>query len=187
MNIWWVRHGPTHQKTMVGWSDVPADLSDHAAIARLDAFLPAAPVMTSDLARTIQTADALGNRPRLGRRAGLREMHFGAWELRGFAEVEAETPDLIRTFWETPGDVAPPNGESWNDFARRINGVVDDLLAQPFDDLIIVAHFGVIVAQIARALDITPYQAFGHRIANLSVTKITYPTPLKPDFINHLA
>ena len=33
--IWWVRHGPTHRKEMVGWSDVPADLSDTAALARL--------------------------------------------------------------------------------------------------------------------------------------------------------
>ncbi|HHL22744.1 MAG TPA: histidine phosphatase family protein, partial [Aliiroseovarius sp.] len=25
---WWLRHGPTHAKGLVGWSDVPADLSD---------------------------------------------------------------------------------------------------------------------------------------------------------------
>ncbi|MCX8953857.1 histidine phosphatase family protein, partial [Ruegeria sp. NA] len=30
-----VRHGPTHAKTMVGWSDLPADLSDTAALRRL--------------------------------------------------------------------------------------------------------------------------------------------------------
>ena len=25
--FWLVRHGPTHAKTMVGWTDLPADLS----------------------------------------------------------------------------------------------------------------------------------------------------------------
>ena len=36
MTTWhWVRHGPTHQKSFVGWRDVPADLSDHAQIERL--------------------------------------------------------------------------------------------------------------------------------------------------------
>ncbi|MDZ4137070.1 MAG: histidine phosphatase family protein, partial [Paracoccaceae bacterium] len=46
----WVRHGPTHAKAMIGWTDLPADLSDHPAIARLTAFLPdAAGVVSSDL------------------------------------------------------------------------------------------------------------------------------------------
>ena len=43
--FWWVRHGPTHEKAFVGWRDVPADLSDHAAIARLDAHLPQGAVL----------------------------------------------------------------------------------------------------------------------------------------------
>ena len=187
MNIWWVRHGPTHRKTMVGWSDVDADLSDHDAVSRLDKFLPQAPIFTSDLVRTIQTGDAIAPRTRLGENAKLREIHFGDWELRAFNEIEAESPELIRAFWEQPGNIAPPNGESWNAFAERINGAVDQLIKQPHEDLIIVAHFGVIVSQIARALDVSPYQAFAHKIDNLSVTKITYPTPAKPAFINHIA
>lgn len=185
MNIWWVRHGPTHRKTMVGWSDVAADLSDHKAIARLSEFLPDAPIITSDLLRTVQTADALGPRSRLAMNPDLREIHFGDWELRGFAEVETETPDLIRAFWETPGDIAPPNGESWNSFAHRVNNATDQLITLPHHDLIVVAHFGVIVAQIARAKSLAPYDAFAHKIDNLSVTKITYPTPNTPSFINH--
>ena len=31
MRLWWVRHGPTHEKAFCGWRDVPADLSDHAS------------------------------------------------------------------------------------------------------------------------------------------------------------
>jgi alpha-ribazole phosphatase len=38
--LWLVRHGPTHARTMVGWTDLPADLSDVAALARLSAHLP---------------------------------------------------------------------------------------------------------------------------------------------------
>jgi alpha-ribazole phosphatase len=33
--FWLVRHGPTHAKAMVGWSDLPADLSDTAALSRV--------------------------------------------------------------------------------------------------------------------------------------------------------
>ncbi|MFT7136552.1 MAG: alpha-ribazole phosphatase, partial [Akkermansiaceae bacterium] len=48
MTTWhWVRHGPTHEKTLVGWRDVPADLSDHAQIARLNAHLPRDAILVS--------------------------------------------------------------------------------------------------------------------------------------------
>jgi hypothetical protein len=65
--FWLVRHGPTHAKTMIGWTDLAADLSDTGALQRLAAHLPpGAPVISSDLSRAIATADALGpDRPRL--------------------------------------------------------------------------------------------------------------------------
>lgn len=53
--LWLIRHGPTHAKGMVGWTDLPADLSDTAQIARLRAALPDAPVVSSDLLRAVQT------------------------------------------------------------------------------------------------------------------------------------
>ena len=58
--FWWVRHGPTHRKDMIGWTDVAADLSDVDRLSRLAAYLPAkAPVICSDLLRCRATADAL--------------------------------------------------------------------------------------------------------------------------------
>ncbi|KKL74425.1 hypothetical protein LCGC14_2065050, partial [marine sediment metagenome] len=38
--LWWVRHGPTGATGMLGWGDLPADLSDKAALGRLAAHLP---------------------------------------------------------------------------------------------------------------------------------------------------
>ncbi|MGL6209472.1 MAG: histidine phosphatase family protein, partial [Paracoccaceae bacterium] len=56
--FFWVRHGPTHAKTMVGWTDLPADLSDTAALDRLKATLPQGAVtISSDLIRATATAD----------------------------------------------------------------------------------------------------------------------------------
>ena len=178
-----LRHGPTHAKTMVGWSDLPADLSDHAAIARLRAHLPHAPVISSDLARATATADAVqGTRPRLPHDPDLREIHFGAWELQRFDEVEDQP--LIRRFWEEPGDIAPPGGESWNAVAARVNNAVDRLIGP--QDIIVVAHFGVILTQVQRALGIGAYAAFSHRIDNLSVTEITFDGGWRAGAINHI-
>lgn len=185
--IWWVRHGPTHAKTMVGWSDVAADLSDTAALARLRAALPPeVPVLSSDLSRTRATADALqGGRSRLAHDPDLREMHFGAWELKAHAEIEAENPERIRAFWETPGEVRPPGGESWNDLGTRVSRSVDALrLRHP--RLIVVAHFGVILSELQRVLGWSADETFAQRIDPLSVTRIDYaPVPGAAPLINH--
>ncbi len=172
--LWLVRHGPTHAKSMVGWSDLPADLSDTAKIARLRAYLPDAPVVSSDLTRAVTTADVLQPATRLPHDPALREINFGAWEMRTFAEVEAEDPVTIRAYWETPGHVAPPGGESWNAVRARVDDAVDGYLSRGHADLIIVAHFGVILTQVQRALGIGAYAAFGHKIDNLSVTQLAH-------------
>jgi len=183
--LWMVRHGPTHAKSMVGWSDLPADLSDTAALSRLSDHLPDAPVVSSDLIRAAATADAIqGARPRLPHAPDLREINFGSWELRNFTEIEAEDPDRIRAYWDQPGDVTAPGGESWNGLTSRVHGTLDRLLAA-HDDLIVVAHFGVILAQIQRALDLTAYEAFGHRIDNLSVTAFQRAETWEVGAINH--
>ncbi|MEJ8561478.1 histidine phosphatase family protein [Yoonia sp. GPGPB17] len=170
--LWMVRHGPTHAKSMVGWSDIPADLSDTAAIARLRDFLPDAPVVSSDLIRATATADALRPEHRLPNDQSLREINFGDWELRTFGDVEAEDPDRIRAYWETPGHIAPPKGESWNAVRKRVDDAIDVHLLGDYKHLIVVAHFGVILTQVQRALGIGAYEAFSHRINNLSVTVI---------------
>ncbi|WP_171229752.1 histidine phosphatase family protein [Ruegeria sp. HKCCA4008] len=170
-----VRHGPTHAKTMVGWSDLPADLSDTAALKRLNDHLPPeALVISSDLSRAVETATAIqGQRQRLPHDPGLREIHFGHWELRGFAEIEAEDQELAFAYWDNPGDVRPPQGESWNDVRNRVDAAIDTLVsAHSGGDLVIVAHFGVILTQVQRALDLDGQQTFSHRIDNLSVTDI---------------
>ncbi|WP_243612656.1 histidine phosphatase family protein [Shimia aestuarii] len=183
-----VRHGPTHARSMVGWSDLPADLSDTAALARLDAHLPDdALVISSDLSRAVTTADAIaGARTRLPHDPDLREIHFGDWELKRFPDIDAEDPGLARAFWETPGDTAPPGGESWNSVCARVDAAVDRLLAaHPGHDLVIVAHFGAILTQVARAGALSGAEAFAHKIDNLSVTTISTLPNWGAERINH--
>lgn len=170
--FWWVRHGPTHARGMVGWSDVPADLSDHAALVRLRARLPEeAVIVSSDLRRCVSTAEALGVLD--AQIPELREMSFGAWELRRHDEISAKTPELARDFWTTPGDVRPPGGESWNDLSARVGAAVDRLAAaHPDGDIVVVAHFGAILTQVQRARAISAHAALAQHIAPLSLTRI---------------
>ena len=173
--FFWVRHGPTHAKSMIGWTDLPADLSDTAALTRLCAHLPAAAItISSDLIRATATADAICPGRRLPHDPALRELNFGAWEQRTFADIDAESPALIRAFWDEPGTVSPPGGESWNSLTQRVWTATDRLTAaHPGATFIVVAHFGAILAALQRALNIPAVQAFAHKIDNLSVTELT--------------
>lgn len=182
--LWLVRHGPTHARTLCGWSDLPADLGDRAALARLSALLPGAhsgapsgahsgvPVVSSDLIRAVATADAItGPRPRLPHDPGLREMHFGRWEGLTAAEVERRDPELSRRFWTDPASAAPPEGEGWQALSARVLAATDTMLAQ-HDRLIIVAHFGPILALVQRATGEDAAALMARPIAPLSLTEL---------------
>lgn len=183
IRFWWVRHGPTHAKGMVGWTDLPADLSDHARIARLADHLPEAPVIASDLIRARETADAIaGGRPRLPHDRDLREIHFGDWEARRHDEIDE---DRLKPFFDQAGDIRAPGGESWNQVRVRVDRAIERLLAQDMRDVIVVAHMGTILTQVQRALAVTPRAAFAHRIDNLSVTRILFDGTWVPEAINH--
>ena len=154
---------------------MPADLSDTAALARLSAYLPAdAVIISSDLSRTVATADAIaGPRPRLAPDPDLREFDFGVWDGMHFSAVAERDPELSRAFWETPGDIAPPEGESWNAVALRVSAAIDRAMTQAAGrPLIAVAHFGVILTHMSHAGGLTPYAALGHKIDTLSVTEL---------------
>lgn len=193
MTTWhWVRHGPTHEKSFVGWRDVPADLSDTALIARVRDHLPEEAVMvSSDLVRSIATADALSaqHHTRLPHEVDLREINFGVWDGMRFDAVAARDPHLSRAFWEQPGDIRAPDGESWNETMARVNGVVDRLnVSHPNGHIIAVAHFGVILTQVQRALRVSAYEAMSHKIDNISVTTLHHIGADRWDVtrINHL-
>lgn len=186
--LWWVRHGPTHARTMIGWTDLPADLSDLAALARLEALLPqGAPVISSDLARAVATADALsGARPRLAPDADLREIDFGAWENRSHDEVSAADPICVRQFWECPGEVCPPGGEGWDRLRARVDTAADRLCTIG-SDVIVVAHFGPILTQYQRAAGLATTEAFAQPIAPLSLSRFRYGAGRRAELVNHLA
>lgn len=173
--LWWVRHGPTHQTVFTGWRDVPADLSDTAALSRLDRYLPKdAVLVASDLTRASATADRISaGRRRLPDTAQLREFDFGAWDGLSFDAVTARDPDLSRAFWETPGHIAAPEGESFFDVGARVTRAIATLSDEhPGADLIVVAHMGVILSHIGLSGGLGLQAALSHRIDPLSVTRL---------------
>ncbi|RMF38763.1 MAG: histidine phosphatase family protein [Alphaproteobacteria bacterium] len=170
---WWlVRHAPTRVRGAIGWTDIAADLSDRAALGRLRALLPRqGALVSSDLRRAVETADALGgDLIRLPHAPTLRELHFGAWEGRGFDEIgEAAS----RAFFADPGPATAPGGESLDMLTERVAGCIEALCADPpAADIVAICHAGAIRAALAR------FAGMGHRAAlrlcidPLSVTRL---------------
>lgn len=176
-SYWFVRHGPTHATGFCGHRDLPADLSDIAQIGRLKKFLPQdAKILSSDLSRARETARAIRSHQKwLPEAPEFREMNFGDWDGQDFATVEKSDPTRWRAFWETPGDTAPPNGESWHQLTNRINAALSGLhQSGPQGKIIVTAHFAVILAALQLATNMPAASAFSFKIDNYSVTRLDY-------------
>ena len=173
-NWWWVRHGPTHAKVFTGWRDVPADLSDIDQIKRLKSFLPKnAVLICSDLKRAVATAEVINDGKKIIIDSNLREFNFGLWDGLDFNEVAKRDPIKSKDFWEKPGDISAPEGESWNMVKNRVSEAVKKYTAKhKGSNIVSVAHFGVILTQVQLALGKSPYEVLSNKIDNLSVTKI---------------
>jgi broad specificity phosphatase PhoE len=75
----------------------------------------------------------------------LREISFGDWEGRFYAEIEREQGELLQAFWAEPLKVTPPNGEPMLRFRARVLPAINALLdAHVGEHLLLVVHGAVI-------------------------------------------
>jgi broad specificity phosphatase PhoE len=149
-----LRHGRTEfnaEGRFQGQIDVPLDslgtAQVRAAGAHLAAAQPITRIVSSDLTRARQTADALGAAAgvevELDER--LREITVGEWEGLTRAEVKETWPAELQD-WLDGVDMRPPGGESRRESAARVHAAVEDLVTRTPDEgvLAVVAHGAVI-------------------------------------------
>ena len=104
----------------------------------------AALYVSSGMRRADETLFLLtGNRPHVTL-PGLREMDFGAFELRGYEELK-DDDDYRRWIRDARGDTPCPGGECSNAFRARVLEAGDVLLRRPEPTAIVVCHGGTIV------------------------------------------
>lgn len=181
---WWIRHAPvtSDEGRIYGQRDLPCDCSDDATFRWLAATLPEnAVLLTSDLRRTIATADAIAGAgldlAEAVREPALREQSFGDWQgvhREDFAKIHNRLP---HRFWLSAAYERPPGGESFMDVVARVVPVIVRMSAEyEGRDIIAVAHGGTIRAALAFALDISPEAALAFSIENCSVTRLDHIT-----------
>ncbi len=140
IDLYVMRHLPTAgnlKKQYIGWSDesiVPTETQplNHTKVI----------VHTSDLVRTIETARSYFPKAEIVEHEALRELHFGNWEQKTYAELcESET---YRAWLDDPFAVIPPGGESFERFKTRVTAAIEEILQQAEQPLVLVVHGGVI-------------------------------------------
>ncbi|MCV2393810.1 histidine phosphatase family protein [Actinotalea sp. M2MS4P-6] len=129
-------------------------------------------VVCSPLARTRQTATAIGRRLGANLRDDprARECDFGDWEGRTPGEIEAATPGAMRAWFADPV-LRAPGGESLVDVGDRMTDLLDELgAANRGRSVVLVAHVMAIRAGVGRALAMPAPAWGGLRIPAASVT-----------------
>jgi len=121
-----------------GWQQMTAAVSLHSGWQR---------VVSSPLQRCLYFAKrfASANGLPLVVEPGLREIHFGHWEGRDIAAVWQEDKAFLEHYYRSPGDLAPPGGETPTEALARLRQAWDDLLTcHQGEHLLLICHGGAI-------------------------------------------
>ncbi|MEU5843196.1 bifunctional RNase H/acid phosphatase [Rhodococcus sp. NPDC047139] len=149
-----------------------------AAAQRLGARGGISAVLSSPLGRARETAAAAADALDLPVTVhdGLIETDFGDWEGLTFAEAARRDPEVHRR-WLGDTSVRPPNGESFDEVAKRIAAVRDDLLTDyAGSTVLVVSHVTPIKTFLQMALDSGPALLYRLHLdlASLSIAEF-YP------------
>lgn len=130
----------------IGSTDVPLSEAGRAAARnlapQLASFAPET-IVSSPRRRAVETAElaAPGREIRFDPR--LTEIDFGAWEALTFAEIEQRaTPEELRCWSESPGEMRFPGGESFPAFRRQVDAAFAELLAGTAGEIVAVVTHG---------------------------------------------
>lgn len=125
--------------------------------------LPLAAVYTSPLRRALDTATAVASAQGLEPlpHNGLRELDFGELEGLTYESIEAERPELYRSWMERPAAVRFPGGESFADLRSRVLATVAGIRERHEGETVaMVAHGGVARVVLAEALGLADDSLF---------------------------
>lgn len=172
-----IRHAATDMDGyLCGHTDPPLNLVGSTQASGLALQLRSLKVhhlYSSDLRRALQTAEPLASAwglPIVARTA-LREISFGNWEGKRWAEIRAAEPDF--TSLESNPAIGAPGGESFACFRQRVLRVLRETVDECNGDLTaIVTHLGVIRIALAEHSSRTWAAEPQQRIEHCSVHRI---------------
>ena len=146
--LYLIRHSLTEgnaRRLYYGRTDLPLTEEGRLLALRRRGAVPDCDVcVSSGMLRADETLELMTGRKPDRVLPELREMDFGAFEMRSYEQLKDE-PDYIRWIEDETGDVGCPGGETPNAFAARVRTGGARLLRLPQASAVVVCHGGVIV------------------------------------------
>jgi broad specificity phosphatase PhoE len=147
LNLLLTRHGNAAADDVVlgGQLDIPltpAGRAEAEALARRLAGIRIDRIVSSPMARVLETAQTVARGRPIEVDERLRELDYGRWEGLSRSEIE-ERDQVLWGRWEgDPAATHAPGGESGDDVARRAESFLVDLLAAEMSGDSAVSPFG---------------------------------------------
>lgn len=182
MEIFLVRHleiPSYNQGLCVGQTNVPLTPK---AKEQLDPFaeelqkLKPDVILSSDLDRCMQLAEKLSQKIQLPIEVSpaWREVNFGLWENRSWDELQKNDPVRVQKWFEDYINEAPPEGESFTMFYKRICRALTSLPKCKENRTMVFTHSGAIRASICFALGMKLEDAFSLEIGYGCIVGLRY-------------
>lgn len=182
-----IRHGETPwnaERRLQGHIDIPLNdvgLRQAAAVGQALAGEPLAAILSSDLQRACQTAQAVADLHALPVQTDplLRERCYGAFEGLLYADIAAEYPHEYAQWQSRQIDAVMPSGErqaeSFRQFYARANVAIAHW-ARQYDGqtIAIVAHGGLLECAYREAVGMTLDSPRDFQVRNASVNRFSY-------------
>jgi len=182
-----IRHGETPwnaERRLQGHIDIPLNergLQQAAALGQALAGEPLAAVLSSDLQRARQTAQAVAELQHLPVQtdALLRERCYGAFEGLLYADIAARYPHEYAQWQSRQIDAVMPSAErqaeSFRQFYARANGAIARW-AQQYDGqtIALVAHGGVLECAYRAAVGMSLDSPRDFQVRNASVNRFSH-------------
>lgn len=138
-----VRHAePALVGVLLGQYDPPLSEAGRSQAAALLKDVRWSVVYSSPLRRALETARLLARGAAIQIVPDLREITYGDWDGKTWAEIESADPVLARKKLNDWAAVTPPGGEAWPDFVARVTRAFEQIKRAP-RPAAIVAHAAV--------------------------------------------
>jgi len=178
------RHGRTASNAaglLLGRADPSLDelgVAQAGDLARLLAGRPPMRVVASPLARTRQTAEALGYPVAVDQR--WIELDYGDYDQQPMRDIPLE----VWQAWRSDPGYVPPAGESLQTMAERVRDACAELAEEAAEhDIVVVTHVSPIKAAVAWALQVGIEVSWRMHVAPASITRIAI-SPTGPSLVS---
>jgi probable phosphoglycerate mutase len=158
LNLYITRHGETQwnsENRLQGWKD--SELTDNGkrnAVALGERLhqIDFTAIYSSPLERAINTAKLIRSDRiiPIQLEESLKEINFGDWEGKVKEEIELHSKQEFFDFWNAPHlyNHEPHNGESLADLKRRVEQVINNIIADNKDGNVLIVTHGVTIRAI---------------------------------------